>query len=369
VPGVHPVAEREGRARPPQPARPAVSGVVVEFRPRFAVFENVPGIRRTEHGRAYYHALLAGFRGLDYAVTEYLVDAADYGVPQHRERAIVIAARNGEAPPRLRPSHGDPGSPAVRAGAREPWRTVRDAIATLSPLSPGERHAGVPNHVAPRTGLRRDGGRLRDFLTRVPPDGGSRSDVPREYWVPCHLEHDGHSDVYGRLAWGYPANTITTGCTNPSKGPLHAPGAAPRTNVPGGRGIAEFPAGVRVPRRMRSRANRQRRSAAFGPRDRVGPPNCTGRPGTARPAARRCSRVDPAGGTGQPTGFDGRRSGSGRVGTRLRLATCVRRIRHRLTAPAGPQRGGRAVRLPILNTGLPRRDYEAAWLSPERALR
>ena len=191
---------------------------VVEFRPRFAVFENVPGLLRTVHGRAFYGALLAGFRALEYTVAEHLVDAADFGVPQHRERAIVIAARNGETPPTIEPTHGDPESEAVRAGRRPPWRTVHDAIGRLSRLRPGEQDASTPNHVAPRTGLRKDGARLRDFLTRVPLDGGNRSDVPREYWTSCHLEHDGHSDVYGRLAWAKPANTITTGCTNPSKG-------------------------------------------------------------------------------------------------------------------------------------------------------
>lgn len=40
----------------------------------------------------------------------------------------------------------------------------------------------------------------------------------RGAWLRCHKDHDGHTDVYGRLAWDAPSNTITCGCTNVSKG-------------------------------------------------------------------------------------------------------------------------------------------------------
>jgi DNA (cytosine-5)-methyltransferase 1 len=34
----------------------------------------------------------------------------------------------------------------------------------------------------------------------------------------CHLSFNGFRDVYGRLSWDKPANTLTSGYTNPSKG-------------------------------------------------------------------------------------------------------------------------------------------------------
>jgi len=70
-----------------------------------------------------------------------------------------------------------------------------------------------PNHVTALTG-----NKVLDFIKWVPPNGGSRTDIPKEHWLECHLKHEGHKDVYGRLAWDQPANTITSGCTNPSKG-------------------------------------------------------------------------------------------------------------------------------------------------------
>jgi DNA (cytosine-5)-methyltransferase 1 len=50
----------------------------------------------------------------------------------------------------------------------------------------------------------------------TPKNGGSRSDTDRV--LPCHEDHDGHKDVYGRIDPSKPAPTMTTACINPSKG-------------------------------------------------------------------------------------------------------------------------------------------------------
>lgn len=182
------------------------------FRPRFLVFENVPGLIRTSHGLLYYRALYQGLERLGYRIRSEEVDAADYGVPQHRRRILVVGALH-ESPPFPKPTHGHPESPEVRSGLRRPWVTVREAIGHLRPLKAGESDPEDPMHRAPR--MR---GRVAAFIARVPKDGGSRTDVPREYWLPCHLKHDGHKDVYGRLAWDRPSVVITSGCCNVSKG-------------------------------------------------------------------------------------------------------------------------------------------------------
>lgn len=190
---------------------------VSEFRPRFAVFENVSGMGDTSHGRAYRTKLIAGLKDRGYTVKEQVLEAADFGVPQFRRRLIIIAARKGYKIVLPTPTHGDPHSKAVVAGTLSPWVTVRDAIGDAFPrLSPGkanERRGALPNHVAAATGEK-----VCRFLRRIPRDGGSRSDVAKQYWLPCHKGHTGHADTYGRMAWDAPSNTITTGCTNPSKG-------------------------------------------------------------------------------------------------------------------------------------------------------
>jgi DNA (cytosine-5)-methyltransferase 1 len=189
---------------------------VEEFAPRFALFENVPGLARCEHGRRFYDALYDGLRQLGYGVNRKEIDAADYGTPQHRERIIVIGGRNGEVPPFPWPTHASPNSATVSSGFRRPWITVREAIGRYPPPScPDTEDSDGPfrNHAAAMTG---EG--VLQFIRAVPKDGGSRTDVAEEHWLPCHLSHTGHKDVYGRLAWDRPASTVTTGCTNPSKG-------------------------------------------------------------------------------------------------------------------------------------------------------
>jgi len=191
---------------------------VTEFRPRFAVFENVSGMLDTKHGRAFHAKLLLGFRRRGYSVSEQVLEAADFGVPQFRRRVIIVAARRGYKARVAVPTHGAPDSKYVHRRQRRPWVTVRGAIGTgiFPPLSPGgsnERRGLLPNHKAAATGEK-----VCRFLRRVPRDGGSRSQVPRRYLLPCHRRHTGHADTYSRLAWNSPSNTITTGCTNPSKG-------------------------------------------------------------------------------------------------------------------------------------------------------
>lgn len=189
---------------------------VDEFRPALAFFENVPGLIKSLHGRAFHTILRAGLQKLGYALTERCINSADYGVPQQRERVILLGGHGGKVPPFPRATHADPISQVAQHGFRVPWITVRDAIGKY-PQKPDQVYQGTDsypsNHVASVIGES-----VLSFIRRVPKDGGSRADVPEEEWLRCHLDHTGHRDVYGRSSWDRPSNTLTAGCTNPSKG-------------------------------------------------------------------------------------------------------------------------------------------------------
>ena len=189
---------------------------VKEFQPRFAVFENVPGLVRSKHGKEFYRKLCDGLRELNYALIEHIVNAADYGVPQHRRRIIVVAGRDHESPPFPEATHANPRSRKVEKGVQKPWLTVRATIADFPEVSAGQDGSleGIyPNHIAPNMG-----DKVLGFISKVPKNGGSRTEIPRELWLSCHIKHAGHKDVYGRISWEEPSNTITSGCTNVSKG-------------------------------------------------------------------------------------------------------------------------------------------------------
>lgn len=93
------------------------------FRPKVVVMENVPEILIKQNGY-FKEAVFERFASLGYAVEAKVLNAADYGVPQRRRRAIFLAGRDG-----VRVRHPEPTTvPGVRAGKRTP--TSRDRIET-----------------------------------------------------------------------------------------------------------------------------------------------------------------------------------------------------------------------------------------------
>jgi DNA (cytosine-5)-methyltransferase 1 len=170
------------------------SKYVKSLLPKYLMFENVPWVRDSH----FYHQLAECLKSCGYKYVSGVIDAADYGVPQRRKRLILVASLRG------RPKLPEPEHNKV---------TVREAIGDLPPLEAGEKHPVIPNHVCMK-----HNDKVLSRIRTVPKDGGSRKVLPRELWLTCHLENKGYNDVYGRMKWDDVAPTLTTGCTNPSKG-------------------------------------------------------------------------------------------------------------------------------------------------------
>lgn len=168
---------------------------VEAFLPKTIMMENVPALAKD--GRML--KVTSQLKKLGYHVTDQSVqvkDAADYGVPQRRKRMILKVSRYGEIQE----------SKAVKTR-----KTVFDAIGHLLPAG----HSGDQLHDYPEN--RTD--KVNKIISLIPKNGGSRSDLPYEYWLPCHRKSpDSYRDVYGRMSWDDVAPTITGGCCNPSKG-------------------------------------------------------------------------------------------------------------------------------------------------------
>lgn len=69
--------------------------IIRKVKPRVWIFENVPGFKRSYKGY-YYNLLLKELNTLDYKWKDFILDAADYGVPQNRQRFFLIAAKDFE---------------------------------------------------------------------------------------------------------------------------------------------------------------------------------------------------------------------------------------------------------------------------------
>jgi DNA (cytosine-5)-methyltransferase 1 len=116
------------------------------LRPKAFLFENVYGITGAEKGKAWKNICHA-FQEAGYQIACRILDTADYGVPQHRERMFIVGTRDGSFlfPA---PTHG-PDSPE---GA--PYLGASDAVEGAV-VKPKERQAKV-------------GGRFGHLLEQIP---------------------------------------------------------------------------------------------------------------------------------------------------------------------------------------------------------
>lgn len=189
---------------------------VHELKPRAVVFENVPGIIRVKGGK-YLKQYLKGMRKMGYESVYEIVNAADYGVPQFRRRIVAFSVKPRKKKEKLQmpnPTHVNP-KKAEKEG-KLPWKSVRDAISDLPPLKPGEEHPSIPNHKA-----RNHTPQILEIIRHVPKNGGSRKKLPKKLWLKCHKrlpDYKGAENIYGRMNWDVPSNTMTARCLTPSSG-------------------------------------------------------------------------------------------------------------------------------------------------------
>lgn len=171
-------------------------------KPDYLFMENVPGISHaTNSALTRFEDLLYE---LKYTVASGVVDAADYGVPQHRKRFILLAKRGISFVSFPTATHGP--------DKMFEYNTV-EVIRGYPPLAAGEKCDYPPNHHSRQLeaiNLNR--------IRQIPKNGGSRRDLPDTLELDCHRKSRGHYDVYGRLAWKKPAPTITTKCVSLSNG-------------------------------------------------------------------------------------------------------------------------------------------------------
>lgn len=168
---------------------------VKELRPKTIMMENVPGLAKDDRMITIKRKL----KEFGYYIDDDTVqvkNAVDYGVPQRRKRMILQASIHGyiEQPKKSKKQ-----------------KTVYEAISNLKP--PGKSGDSLHDITVIRSP------RVMEMIKLIPKNGGSRMDLPEEYWLPCHKKYPGgYRDVYGRMSWNDVSPTITGGCNNPSKG-------------------------------------------------------------------------------------------------------------------------------------------------------
>ncbi|MEM3485448.1 MAG: DNA cytosine methyltransferase [Candidatus Methanomethyliaceae archaeon] len=176
--------------------------IATQIEPEAILAENVPELL-TDRYWPFLEKARSLLEQCGYYVHVAVCNMAEFGLPQERFRALMIAMRRPFAPP-----HG--------FLERAAFRTVRESIGFLPPVKAGKRHPKDDMHYSaahkPST---------IETIKAVPKDGGSR---PAHVGPAClreAAERNGkavYEDVYGRLFWDRPAITITAYARNPASG-------------------------------------------------------------------------------------------------------------------------------------------------------
>lgn len=207
--------------------------------PKVFVFENVVGILSMDKGRLF-EQVKREFAELGYGLKYKVLDAVDFGVPQHRERVILVGFQNHNNFQYPLPTHGE----GLKA-----YVTLREAIGDLPVLKSGE-HSQAYAHPANNEFLqfvRNNCDRLTEHaaptngehlikLMEALKDGQSKDDLPEEL-----RPKSGYRNTYAKLWWDKPSTTITRNFSCPSSSRCIHPRDSRAMSIREGARLQSFP--------------------------------------------------------------------------------------------------------------------------------
>lgn len=222
--------------------------VLKELDPKIFLFENVKGLLSMQKGELF-KTILSLFKSLGYCVKYEVLNSADYGVPQIRERVIIIGTKLNNEFRFPEKTHTNEKN-TLFTKQLKPYLTLSEAISDLPFINSNEEsfeyscepqnefqklmRADAPakliEHSAPKNSEKLV--KLMECL----PDGGTPRDIPEEL-----RPQSGFANTYCRLWWERPATTITRNLSTPSSSRcIHPKAPRPLTTREGAR-IQCFP--------------------------------------------------------------------------------------------------------------------------------
>lgn len=197
--------------------------LIGEVRPKYFLIENVRGLLsasfnapegsdekrggyalptpKEEKGTALLYALRK-LRALGYSATFTLYDAANYGVPQRRERVIILGSREGYQIPLIPPTHSKEGT-----GGLKKWVTLAEAVMGLKSCNA----AKIPEKRLPYFRMLGPGQYWKDLPPEVQEEAMGKS---------YHLQ-GGKTGFFRRLSWDSPSPTLVTSPMMPATDLAH----------------------------------------------------------------------------------------------------------------------------------------------------
>lgn len=190
--------------------------MVKGIQPEAFIFENVVGITQDKHADVISY-MVEKFKGLGYGISYTVLNAANYGVPQRRERFFLIGIKDVENPAFPFPTHFKDEKHydsfikdflvfPIRKFKK--WVSVKDAFKKIFKNSEKRNDYALMN--------------ISDFvverMTHIK-QGQNFKALPMEMRPNCWKtgKHQGN-DTFGRMIADLPSVTIRTAAYNPAKG-------------------------------------------------------------------------------------------------------------------------------------------------------
>lgn len=223
--------------------------VLSEIRPKIFLFENVKGLLSIQNGDLFSQ-IISLFQSLGYNVNWSVLNAADYGTPQIRERVIIIGSLFDDKFTFPSPTHRNIEDTNLYNAHLKPYVTLGEAIGDLPQIKSGEKcsiYNSRPQTEYQKTMRKGASNELADHetpknndklvkLMEALPDGGSPLDVPIEL-----RPTSGFANTYCKLWWDKPSTTITRNLSCPSSSRCIHPRAARPLSTREGARLQGFP--------------------------------------------------------------------------------------------------------------------------------
>lgn len=209
------------------------------LKPKAFVFENVTGLLSMDKGKLF-PKIQKEFEDLGYKLKFKVLNSVDYGVPQVRERVILVGIQHENNFEYPKATHGE---------GLKPYVTLEDAIGDLPKIKSGEtcneysnksnndflkfvRNNGntLTEHSAPNNGIH-----LIKIMEALG-DGESKDDLPESI-----RPKSGYGNTYAKLWWKKPSTTITRNFACPSSSRCIHPRDSRAMSIREGARLQSFP--------------------------------------------------------------------------------------------------------------------------------
>ena len=206
------------------------------------IFENVRGILSMQGGKLFKQ-ICAEFENLGYKTDYKILNAAEFGVPQIRERVLLVGTKRGEFK-FPRPTHGENERDLSK------FISLKEAIDDLPIIGSGEngndrsyRHApnneflkfvrnssNLTEHSSPKNNPN-----LIKIMQTLKA-GECKDDLPSEI-----RPKSGYTNTYAKMWWNRPAPTITRNFATPSSSRCIHPRDSRALSIREGARLQSFP--------------------------------------------------------------------------------------------------------------------------------